>query len=42
MKDQGLVLFHCSFLALRSEDLKEPEQKILDYEIHKERELFAG
>ena len=42
MDNQGLVLFFCTFLALRFEDLKDPVMKILDYEIQKEKELFAG
>lgn len=37
-----MVLFFCSFLALRFEDLKTPVKKITDYDLHKEEELFAG
>lgn len=37
-----LVLLFCSFIALRSEDIKTPFGKILDFEIHKEKEWFAG
>ena len=39
---QGLVLFFCSFLALRFEDSKNPAEDIVDEAIHNERELFAG
>ena len=37
-----MVLFYCTCLALRFEDLKTPVKKISDYEIHKERTVFAG
>ncbi len=37
-----MVLLFCSFLALRFEDIKTPVKKIQDYEINKEKELFAG
>lgn len=37
-----MVLFFCSFLALRFEDLKTPVKKIEDYDLPKEKELFAG
>ncbi|KAF6239034.1 hypothetical protein HO173_002906 [Letharia columbiana] len=37
-----MVLFFCTFLALRSEDLKMPWKTIKDYDVHKEKELFAG
>ena len=37
-----MVLFFCAFIALRSEDTKTPFERIGDYEIHKEKELFAG
>ena len=39
---QVMVVFFCAFLALRSEDNKTPVERILDFEIHRERELFAG
>ena len=42
MENQGLVLFYCSFLALRSEDLKSPVKVKQDYYLHREKELFAG
>lgn len=41
-ENQGLVLFFCSFLALRSRDTAIALGKIKDYEIHLEEELFAG
>lgn len=37
-----MVLFFCSFLALRSEDTIRPSKNIQDYAIHGEHELFAG
>ena len=37
-----MVLFYCTCLALRFEDLKNPVKKIQDYDIHKEKELYAG
>ncbi len=37
-----MVLLFCSFLALRFEDVKTPLKKIHDYDIYKEKELFAG
>lgn len=37
-----MVLFFCAFLALRSEDLKTPVDKIRDHDLHKEKELFGG
>lgn len=39
---EQMVLFFCAFLALRSEDLKTPMKRIIDYDLHKEDELFAG
>lgn len=36
------MLLFCAFLALRSEDNKTPVERIRDYEIHREEELFAG
>ncbi|CAD6593939.1 MAG: hypothetical protein ASARMPRED_008234 [Alectoria sarmentosa] len=39
---ERMVLFFCSFLALRFEDLKAPVRKIEDYDLPKEKELFAG
>lgn len=41
-ENQGLVLFFCSFLALRSENVVNPIVTIKDYDIHKEDALFAG
>ena len=35
-------MFFCAFLALRSEDNKTPVERIRDFEIHREEELFAG
>lgn len=40
--NEVMVLFYCAFLALRSEDNKTPVNKITDFEVHKEKELFAG
>ena len=37
-----MVLFFCTFLALRSEDPVGPIKEISDYRIHNEKELFAG
>lgn len=37
-----MVVFFCAFLALRYEDDKTPCEEIMDFEIHKETELFAG
>lgn len=37
-----MILFFCTFIALRSEDLKTPFGEIEDFEVHKEEELFAG
>lgn len=37
-----MVVFFCAFLALRYEDDKTPCEEIVDFEIHKETELFAG
>ena len=37
-----MVLFYCTTLALRFEDLKTPVENIQDFEIHKEKEIFAG
>lgn len=37
-----MVLFFCAFIALRFEDLKDPVRRIGDYDLHKEKELFAG
>lgn len=37
-----MVLLFCAFLALRFEDLKNPVKKISDYELHREKVLFAG
>ena len=37
-----MLLFFCAFIALRSEDVKTPFERILDYDVHKEEELFAG
>ena len=42
MANQGLVLFYCSFLALRHEDGKRPMEDVGDSEINMEKELFAG
>lgn len=39
---ERMVLFYCTCLALRFEDIKTPVKKIPDYELHREKELFAG
>lgn len=38
----GMVLFFCTFLALRSQDCGRPVEKIRDYELEDEEELFGG
>ena len=40
--DLGLVLFFCSFLALRSRDSVTRIMKITDFDIRDEKELFGG
>lgn len=37
-----MVLFFCTFLALRSQDSGRPVQHIRDYELRDEEELFGG
>ncbi len=37
-----MVLFYCTFLALRSQDLCSPVRDIDDHELHGEVEMFAG
>ncbi len=37
-----MVLFFCSFLALRSEDTKTEIAAIADSVLHNEKELFGG
>ena len=37
-----MVVFFCAFLALRSEDTRTPFERIEDFDIHRETELFAG
>ncbi|CAG8045750.1 unnamed protein product, partial [Penicillium nalgiovense] len=39
---EDLVLFHNTFLALRSQDAGHPIEKIVDHELAHERELFGG
>ncbi|KAJ5687741.1 hypothetical protein N7536_010360 [Penicillium majusculum] len=39
---EDLVLFHCTFLALRSQDEGHPVGEILDYELAQEEECFGG
>ncbi|KAL8966946.1 MAG: hypothetical protein Q9197_005698 [Variospora fuerteventurae] len=39
---ERLVLFYCAFLALRSEDSSSPIGKFDDYEIHNEKNIYAG
>lgn len=37
-----MVLFYCTCLALRFEDMKTPVGDIQDFEIHKEKVIFSG
>ena len=37
-----MVVFFCAFLALRSEDTRTPFEKIRDFDINRENQLFAG
>ena len=37
-----MVLFYCTCLALRFEDMKTPIGNIQDFEIHKEKVIFSG
>lgn len=37
-----MIIFYCTFLALRSQDLHSPIKDIDDHELHGEAELFAG
>ena len=39
---QGLILFFCSFLALRFDDRVSRVEKITDFYIDNEDELFGG
>ncbi|CAI7587575.1 unnamed protein product [Penicillium crustosum] len=39
---EDLVLFHCTFVALRSQDEGHPVGDILDYELEQEEECFGG
>ncbi|KAL8716250.1 MAG: hypothetical protein Q9220_000155 [cf. Caloplaca sp. 1 TL-2023] len=39
---EGLVLFYCTFIALRSEDRKNPVGYFDDHEIHGEKSVYAG
>lgn len=38
----GMVIFFCTFLALRSQDSGRPVDNIRDYEMEDEEELFGG
>lgn len=38
----GMVVFFCSFLALRSQDAGRPVSDIRDYEMEDEEELYGG
>jgi hypothetical protein len=38
----GLVVFHCTLLALRSQDEGWPFETIQDHELEGEKEIFAG
>ena len=37
-----MVLFFCTFLALRSQDSGRPVERIRDYELDDEIEIFGG
>ncbi|KAL4882855.1 hypothetical protein BJY04DRAFT_186190 [Aspergillus karnatakaensis] len=37
-----MILFYCTFLALRSQDSGKPVSQIRDYELHQEEELFGS
>lgn len=37
-----MVIFFCTFLALRSQDKGRPVEDIRDYELELEEELFGG
>ncbi|KAL4897115.1 hypothetical protein BDV59DRAFT_169828 [Aspergillus ambiguus] len=39
---EQLVIFFCTFLALRSQDSGRPVERIRDYELEREQELFGG
>ncbi|GES58531.1 hypothetical protein ATEIFO6365_0004068200 [Aspergillus terreus] len=39
---EQLVVFFCTFLALRSQDSGRPVERIRDYELEREQELFGG
>lgn len=38
----GMVLFFCTFLAMRSQDCGRPVARIRDYELDDEVELYGG
>ena len=42
MRGKGLVLFFCSFIALRSEDTVGPLKSIQDSDLEHEKEYFGG
>lgn len=37
-----MVIFFCTFLALRSQDRAKQVEEIRDYELHGEIELYGG
>lgn len=37
-----MVLFFCTFIALRAQDSGRPVENIRDYELEMEEELFGG
>lgn len=37
-----LILFHCTFLALKAEDSENPVRGTVDDELHGEKEYFGG
>ena len=38
----GLVLFFCTFLALRAEDTTQRNRSIIDSDMHNEKQYFGG
>lgn len=42
LRSPGMVIFFCTFLALRSQDRAKQVEEIRDYELHGEEELYGG
>jgi hypothetical protein len=42
MPESDMVIFYCTFLALRSQDSGRPVEQIRDYELTHEEELFGS